>query len=234
MCGHRALAKGARVPTRSLPPRPSLTQLKLQANELHQQLRDGRPSAAARVAAHHPRFKGQRPQAVLETALRLADAQLVVAREYGFDSWTKLKERVELADAIAAFRPHPRFEEAVAAMDAGDLERLRSLLAADPTLVHARTNLDPPYHYFTGATLLHHVAGNPDRGRLDGTRPPLPANSPDVARLLLDAGADVTAPTLGPNGGDTMGLLVTSKQASDADVVGPLIDVLLNTAPRSM
>ena len=215
------------MPTRSLPPRPSLAQLKLQANELHQEHRDGRPSAAARIAAHHPRFKGQRPEAVLETSLPLADAQLVVAREYGFDSWAKLKERVELADAVAPFRPHPRFDEAVAAMDAGDLERLRGLLAADPTLLHARTNLDPPYHYFTGATLLHHVAGNPDRGRLDGTRPPLPAKSADIARLLLDAGADVNARTLGPNGGDTMGLLVTSKQASDADVVGPLIDVLL-------
>lgn len=87
--------------------------------------------------------------------------------------------------------------------------------------------LEPPYHYFTGATLLHHVAGNPDRGRLEGKLPPLPKNSPDIARLLLDAGADVNARTPGPNGGDTMGLLVTSYQASDADVTGPLMDVLL-------
>jgi ankyrin repeat protein len=220
------------VPTRSLPPRPSVTQLKIQANELHQEHRDGVPSAAARIAAHHPRFKGQRLQAVLDAVIPLADAQLVIAREYGFDTWARLKHHVELGDAVAMFRPHPRFDEAVAAMDAGDLERLRSLLAAEPTLAHARTNLDPPYHYFTGATLLHHVAGNPDRGRLDGKLPRLPANSPDVARLLLDAGADVNARTLGPNPGDTMGLLVTSKQASDADVVGPLIDVLREYGAR--
>ncbi len=152
------------MPTRSLPPRPHLAQLKLQASELHQEHRDGRPSAAARIAAHHPRFKGQSAQAILDSSLALADAQLVVAREYGFDSWTKLKHHVELADAVAAFRPHPRFDEAVAAMDAGDVDRLRRLLAADPSLVHARTNLAPPFHYFTAATLLHHVAGNPDRG----------------------------------------------------------------------
>src|SRR5207247_749322 len=32
---------------------------------------------------------------------------------------------------------------------------------------------------------------------------------------------------LGPNGGDTMGLLVTGKQASDMGVTGPLMDLLL-------
>ena len=33
--------------------------------------------------------------------------------------------------------------------------------------------------------------------------------------------------TLGPNGGTTMGLVITSKQASDAGVSGPLMDLLL-------
>lgn len=132
-----------------------------------------------------------------------------------------------LADQLAAFAPHPRFDEAVDAMDHGNLQRLRSLIISDRTLVHARTNLDPPYHYFTAATLLHHVAGNPDRGRLAGRLPPLPPNSPNIAKLLLEAGADVMARTLGPNGGTTMGLLITSKQASDANVTGGLIDVLL-------
>ena len=220
------------MPTRSLPLRPSLSQLRIQANELHQEHRDHRPAAAARIAAHHPRFKGQSPQAILDSAFPLADAQLVLAREYGFASWAKLKQHVELADVVAKFTVHPRFDQAVDAMDAGDVDRLRSLLAADPALVHARTNLDPPFHYFTGATLLHHVAGNPDRGRLDGGRPSLPANSAEIARVLLDAGADVHAVTLGPHAGDTMGLLVTSKQASDANVVGPLIDVLLEYGAR--
>lgn len=213
--------------TRTLPLRPNLDQLKIQANELHRDHREGHPSAAARIVAHHPEMKSLSLQAVLDQPLSLADAQLVIAREYGFESWPTLKHRVELADAVAKFTPHPRFDEAVAAMDVGDLDRLRSLIASDPSLVHARTNLEPQYGYFTGATLLHHVAGNPDRGRLEGNLPPLPKNSPEIARLLLNAGAEVHARTLGPNGGDTMGLLVTSKQASDADVTGSLIDVLL-------
>jgi hypothetical protein len=70
------------------------------------------------------------------------------------------------------------FDEALAALDAGDLEALRALVAAHPSLVRARTNLDPSHGYFMGATLLHHVAGNPDRGRLENTKPALPSINP--------------------------------------------------------
>jgi ankyrin repeat protein len=117
--------------------------------------------------------------------------------------------------------PHPRFDEALAALDAGDVERLRHLLASDPSLVHARTNLEPSYGYFTGATLLHHAAGNPRDN-------PLPANIVEIARLLLDAGADVDALTLGPapsnspgaRGATTMGLVCpASRPATPASPV---------------
>ncbi len=215
------------MPTRNLPLRPDLEQLKRQARELRRDHAAGRPAAAARVAERHPRHKGRPAEAILGQPLKLADAQLVIAREYGFESWARLKERVDIGRRVAEFAPHPRFDEAVAAMDLGELERFRGLVAADPALVHARTNLEPPYDYFTGATLLHHVAGNPDRGRFSGRLPPLPANTVEMARLLLDRGADVDAVTLGPNGGTTMGLVLTSKHASDVWLSGPLIELLL-------
>lgn len=160
-------------------------------------------------------------QAVLAKPLTLADAQLVLAREYGFENWAALKARIAVGARIAKFAPHPRFAEAAAALKSGDAGRLRTLITDDPELVHARTNLDPPYGYFAGATLLHHVAGNPGWGA------PMPDNIVGIARLLLEAGADANAQTLGRNGGTTMGLVITSKQASDADVSGPLIDLLL-------
>lgn len=212
--------------TRSLPPRPNLDQLKTQAHELQAAHRGGQSSAAARVAAHHPRMKGATVTAILAAPLPLSDAQLVIAREYGFESWPALKHRVDVAGQVEALAPHPRFDEALAALDAGDVERLGALISADPSLVRARTNLAPPYHYFTGATLLHHVAGNPGRDN------PLPENIIDVARLLLDRGADVLAVTLGPNGGDTMGLLTTSAQASNRRLTGPLMDLLLERGAR--
>jgi ankyrin repeat protein len=114
----------------------------------------------------------------------------------------------------------------VAAIDAGDVARLDALLGAHPELVRARTNLDESHGYFAGATLLHHVAWNPSRPS------PVPDDVVAIARLLIDRGADVGAVTLGTNGGSTMGLLVTSKQASDADVSGPLMQLILDRGAK--
>jgi len=210
------------MPTRSLPPCPDLGQLKLQAKELKRDHDDGKFSAAARIGANHPRLKGQPLRTILESPLTLAAAQMVIAREYGLRTWAHLKRHVQTEDRLSKFTPHPRFDEALAALKSGDLTRLRELLTAEPELIHARTKLDPPYGYFSGATLLHHVAGNP------GWNQPLPANVVDVARLLLDCGAEVDALTLGTTGSTTMGLVITSNQASNANASGPLIQLLLD------
>lgn len=209
------------MPSKTLPERPNLAQLELQAKELQALHRQKRLPAAARIIAQHPRYRGTSASAVLDRPLGLADAQLVIAREYGFESWATLKHHVETERRASAFSPHPRFPDAVGAIDAGDVMTLAALLAAHPELVHARTNLEPPYGYFSGATLLHHVAWNPGRPAR------VPTNVADIARLLLDHGAEADAVTLGRNGGTTMGLIITSKMASDADASGPLMQLLI-------
>ncbi|MCI0434536.1 MAG: hypothetical protein L0271_12980 [Gemmatimonadetes bacterium] len=214
------------MPTRSMPSRPSLAQLKLQARELQRDHASKKPAAGARIAGHHPRWKERPVDAVLAESLALADAQLVIAREYGFRSWALLKRHVETARRVAGFRPHPDFDRALAAVDSGDLETLRNLIAREPELLRARTRLEPPYDYFTGATLLHHVAGNPSRDS------GLPRNIVDVAQLLLEAGADANAVTLATVASTTLGLVITSKAASDASVSGPLIELLVEHGAR--
>jgi hypothetical protein len=62
-----------------------------QVRTLLQQARAGTVEALQRVAQHHPRFAGGRIDAA---ALALSDAQLVIAREYGFRSWPKLRSHV--------------------------------------------------------------------------------------------------------------------------------------------
>jgi ankyrin repeat protein len=205
----------------SLPERPDLAQLKRRAKELLHAHARREVSAAARLTARHPRLAGLAEREALALPVRLADAQLVIAREHGFESWSALKHVVQCAARVARHQPHPGFGAALAALDAGDAPALAALLARQPELARARTNLAPPFDYFTGATLLHHVAWNPSRAA------PVPRSVVALARLLLEHGAEVDALTLGPGGGTTLGLVLTSKAASDADASGALIELLL-------
>jgi len=69
---------------RSLPPRPSLEFERKEAKALLRLLRAGDSQALARARTRHPTLASS------PNDVRLADAQLVIAREYGFASWPKL------------------------------------------------------------------------------------------------------------------------------------------------
>jgi hypothetical protein len=80
--------------SKSLPLRPSLEQLKKQAKDLLKSQQTGDPNAHKRIRENHPDWR-QRPLEKLHAArFALADAQLVIAREYGCASWPKLKAQV--------------------------------------------------------------------------------------------------------------------------------------------
>ncbi len=70
---------------RPLPPRPSLEYERKEAKALLRRLRAGDPDALTRARARYP---GLDP--IAPARARLADAQRVVAREYGFASWPRL------------------------------------------------------------------------------------------------------------------------------------------------
>ena len=69
-----------------LPARPSLEQLQKQAKELLRQYRAGERAALDRFLVGNTRPANPQPT--------LADAQFVLAREYGFESWARLREQV--------------------------------------------------------------------------------------------------------------------------------------------
>jgi ankyrin repeat protein len=77
------------VPPVPLPDNPSLEQLRKQAKDLRDLARAGLPGALELVAAHHPRGAH---------AVTLSGAQLVVARHYGFASWSRLKQHIAMID----------------------------------------------------------------------------------------------------------------------------------------
>ena len=107
--------------SRDLPARANLEHLKKQAKELLRDVEQRSPAAVERFRSVALSDAGAEP--------KLADAQHVIAKEYGFDNWAALKEHVEarerernplaaLADAIHAddtavaddlLRRHPEF-----------------------------------------------------------------------------------------------------------------------------
>jgi ankyrin repeat protein len=111
---------------KQLPARANVGQLKKQAKDLHAHVRAGSPDALERVRKVLPAARGL-----------LADAQLVIAREYGFESWSKLRRRVE---AIDLDDPGNAFTEAAcvpidgAPHGAGGLEKAEAILASHPQI----------------------------------------------------------------------------------------------------
>jgi hypothetical protein len=84
---------------RQLPSRPNLDQLKRQARDLLNAHRVGDENAVRRIRESHPRLSQASEADVRSARFTLSSAQLVIAREFGFVSWPKLKEQVQKAGA---------------------------------------------------------------------------------------------------------------------------------------
>jgi len=148
---------------------------------------------------------------------RLADAQFIVARSHGFESWAKFAKHLSaLAQKASTIA---RFEAAADAIVTGDIKTLQRLLRDDPQLVHLRSSREH------GATLLHYVSAN----GVEGYRQKTPKNIVAVTEVLLKAGAEVDAEANVYGGGaTTLGLVATSIHPDRAGVQNPLMQILLD------
>src|SRR5512134_1910619 len=114
--------------SKSLPARPSLESLRKQAKKLARDIAAGDAAAIARARAHLPKAK---------LPLSQRDAQLVLAREYGFAGWQDLVKEVKqslgkgLDWAVSQANRH---------IHENDVEGLRQLLAEYPALLSWRTD----------------------------------------------------------------------------------------------
>jgi WD40 repeat protein len=86
---------------RKLPPRPNLDQYKKQAKDLLKSYASGDPDVLSRVKQFHPELQ-KTPSAIRTEVLRLSDAQWVIAREHGFESWPKFASYIRRVAASAA------------------------------------------------------------------------------------------------------------------------------------
>jgi ankyrin repeat protein len=132
--------------TRTLPATPNLEQQKKQARELLDAVHAGDPTALTRFREHHPRLASLPDTALGTHTFSLHEAQLVLAREYGFASWTKLKAHID--DALAARRTHP-FVRELSYYD----DRAHGLLAVVPDGVPSALEQVRAWHpRFSGAS----------------------------------------------------------------------------------
>jgi hypothetical protein len=116
--------------SRGLPAQPHLDVPKQQARELLRQCKAKSTDAIDRVRHRHPKFHTAGDD-VIATQLKLSGAQLVIAREYGFSSWTQLKERINGNTAAQLIDQAIRANDAVA---------VTQLLTTYPNLLHVPVN----------------------------------------------------------------------------------------------
>jgi hypothetical protein len=195
------------VPVQRLPDNPSLERLRKQAKTLRRYVLAAAPQALDLVTEFHPH-----PPDVF----KLADAQLVTARLYGFASWPRLTEHI---DTIRQFSRSPH---EVATVDGAADEMLRlacltygadypgrtregeEMLASDPALAVANVftmAATGSYDALRDALAADAGAANRQGGPfqwepllyLTYARFDRPAPYVETARSLLDAGADPNA-----------------------------------------
>jgi hypothetical protein len=111
----------------ALPSSPDLSFERKKAKALLRDCRAGDASALARTHAHLPKL------ATTGSDMTLADAQFVIARERGFESWPKLKAAIDAAQPIEELAE--RFLTAVREQKPGIAARL---LDAHPRRFGAR------------------------------------------------------------------------------------------------
>ena len=115
--------------------------------------------------------------------------------------------------------PISQFESAAGAVITGDLATLDRFLIENPELVRARSTRAH------GATLLHYVAAN----GVEEDRQKTPPNAEEIARALLDAGAEADALAWMYGGQHTtMSMLVSSCHPAAAGVQVALVEILLD------
>ncbi len=147
----------------------------------------------------------------------LSNAQFVIARSHGFESWPKFASHLEaLAQKDSSIA---RFEAAADAIITGKIAVLKRLLREEPQLIHMRSTREHQ------ATLLHYVAAN----GVENYRQKTPKNIVQITNLLLEAGAEIDAnANMYGGGATTLGLAATSIHSELSGVQEQLLQTLLD------
>jgi hypothetical protein len=209
------------MPTKRLPESANLNQLKHQAKDLLREFRAGQMSAFQRLREFHPKLSEVSDGEMPSVTFSLSDAQISIAREYGYPSWPRLKAAIaerHHEDLVLSHNdrlPDGPFKQALDFMDAGDKARLSAHLARNSDLVHERAFFEGE-NYFQNPTLLEFLPENPTR------HSSLPENAVAIAEILLEAGAKQNIDALN----ETVMLAASGRVCREAGFQSPLLRML--------
>ena len=112
------------MPAQELPARPNLDQYKKRAKELLKAAKVGDARAFALMREHHPRLKKASDDELRRATFALADAQLIVARWHGFESWPKFAKHIETITSESSSRIWTRAEKTLVDGDVATLDAM--------------------------------------------------------------------------------------------------------------
>ena len=175
------------------------------------------PAALEQIRTWHPRFDGFSDEQIRQAPFTESDAQLVYAKEHGFDTWDDLVQRVnQLASASNPETTEP-FLAAFRALEKHDVAALSSLLRRQPelakqrgtngnTLLNLAVSLSARADRNVALEMINSLlaAGADVNDGNDRSSTPLHqaaySNQSDIAAALIEHGADLTVEAHGSGG----------------------------------
>ncbi|MGZ3338638.1 MAG: VOC family protein [Reyranella sp.] len=126
---------------------PNLENLRKQAKLYVRWHRDGHHPVAAQIRAVLPRFKDLTDRQILERDFKLSDAQELVARQSGFESWQALKTGVQaMTDTAPAIAAKPELTQVEAQLFVADIKASCAFFTSKLGFEVVFTYGEPPFY----------------------------------------------------------------------------------------
>jgi catechol 2,3-dioxygenase-like lactoylglutathione lyase family enzyme len=128
-------------------PMPNLENLRKQAKLYVRWHRDGYYPVAAQIRAVVPRFKDLTDRQILDGQFKLSDAQELVARQSGFESWQALKTGVQaMSDTAQPVAAKPELTEVEAELFVADIKASCAFFTSKLGFDVVFTYGEPPFY----------------------------------------------------------------------------------------
>jgi catechol 2,3-dioxygenase-like lactoylglutathione lyase family enzyme len=128
-------------------PMPNLENLRKQAKLYVRWHRDGYHPVAAQIRAVLPRFKDLTDRQILQRDFKLSDAQELVARQSGFESWQALKTGVQaMTDTAQLIDSKPELTQVEAQLFVADIKASCAFFTSKLGFEVVFTYGEPPFY----------------------------------------------------------------------------------------